>query len=42
MSSEYINEEGDGPYGGFGYSSLVSDPLDMALWSQILTVILEI
>ena len=29
-SSEYINEKGDGPYRRFGYSSLVSDPLDLA------------
>ena len=26
-SSEHIFEKGDGPYRGFGYSSLVSDPL---------------
>ena len=33
-SSEHIFEEGDGPYRGFGYSSLVSGPLDLATWSQ--------
>ena len=33
-SSEHIFEKGDGPYRGFGYSSLVSDPLDSATWSQ--------
>ena len=33
-SSEHIFEKGDGPYRGFGYSSLVSDPLDLATWSQ--------
>ena len=33
-SREHINEEGDGPYHGFDYSSLVSDPLDLATWSQ--------
>ena len=33
-SSEHILEKGDGPYRGFGYSSLVSDPLDLATWSQ--------
>ena len=26
MSSEHINEKGDGPYRGFGYLSLFSDP----------------
>ena len=26
--SEYINEKGDGPYRGFDYLSLVSDPLE--------------
>ena len=30
-SSEYINEKGDGPYGGFGYLSLFSDPIDLAI-----------
>ena len=25
-SSEHINEKGDGPYRGFGYLSLFSDP----------------
>ena len=29
-SSEHINEKGDGPYHGFGYLSLFSDPLDLA------------
>ena len=29
MATECINEEGDGPCRGFGYSILVSDPLDM-------------
>ena len=33
-SSEHINEKGDGPYRGFDYKSLVSDPLDLATWSQ--------
>ena len=33
-SSEHTVEKGDGPYRGFGYSSLVSDPLDLATWSQ--------
>ena len=33
-SSEHINENGDGPYHGFGHLSLFSDPLDMATWSQ--------
>ena len=33
-SSEHINEESDGPYRGFGYSSLFSDPLDLATCSQ--------
>ena len=28
-SSEHIFENGDGPYRGFGCSSLVSDPLDL-------------
>ena len=32
-SSEHIFEKGDGPYRGFGYLSLVSDPLDLATWS---------
>ena len=27
-SSEHINEKGDGPYRGFDYKSLVSDPLE--------------
>ena len=31
-SSEHINEKGDGPYRGFGYLSLFSDPLDLATW----------
>ena len=29
-SSEHINEKGDGPYLGFGYLSLFSDPVDLA------------
>ena len=33
-SSERINEKGDGPYHGFGYLSLFSDPIDLATWSQ--------
>ena len=33
-SSEHINEKGDGPYHGFGYLNLVSDPLDLTAWSQ--------
>ena len=33
-SSEHINEKGDGPYCGFGYLSLFSDPIDLATWSQ--------
>ena len=33
-SSEHINEKGDGPYRGFGYLSLFSDPIDLATWSQ--------
>ena len=33
-SSEYICVKGDGPYRGFGYSSLFGDPLDLATWSQ--------
>ena len=32
--NEHINEKWDGPYRGFGYSSLFSDPTDLALWSQ--------
>ena len=27
-SSEHFNEKGDGPYRGFGYLSLFSDPID--------------
>ena len=34
MSSEYICEKGDGPYRGFGYLSLFSDPLELATWRQ--------
>ena len=30
QSSEHINEKRDGPYRGFGYLSLSSDPLDIA------------
>ena len=33
-SSEHINEKRDGPYGGFGYLSLFSDPLVLVKWSQ--------
>ena len=33
-SSELIFQKGDGPYRGFGYSSLVSDPLNLSTWSQ--------
>ena len=33
-SSEHINEKGDGPYHGFGYLNLFSDPIDLATWSQ--------
>ena len=33
-SSEHINEKMDGPYRGFDYKSLFSDPLDLAKWSQ--------
>ena len=33
-SSEHINEKRDGPYRGFGFLSLFSDPLDLAKWSQ--------
>ena len=29
-----MNEKRDGPYRGFDYQSLVSDPLDLATWSQ--------
>ena len=29
------SEKGDGPYRGFGYLSLFSDPIDLATWSQI-------
>ena len=31
--NEDMHEKGGGPYRGFGFSSLVSDPLDMA-WSR--------
>ena len=34
LSSEHINEKGDEPYHGFGYISLVSNPLDLTTWSQ--------
>ena len=30
MSSEHINEKMDGPYRGFDYESIFSDPLDLA------------
>ena len=33
-SSEHINEKMDGPYRGFDYKSLFSDPLDLAKLSQ--------
>ena len=33
-SSEHINEKRDGPYPGFGYLSIFSDPVDLATWSQ--------
>ena len=33
-SSEHISEKGYGPYHGFGYLSLFSDPIDLATWSQ--------
>ena len=33
-SSEYINEKKNGPYRGFGYSSLISDPIHLATWNQ--------
>ena len=32
--SLHINEKGDGPYRGFGYLSLFSDPIDLATRSQ--------
>ena len=31
-SSEHINEKWDGPYRGFGYLSLFSDPIDLATY----------
>ena len=34
QSSKHINERRDGPYHGFGYLSLFSDPLDLAKWGQ--------
>ena len=33
-SSEHINEKGDGPFRGFGYLSLLSDPIDLATWNK--------
>ena len=33
-SSEHINEIGDGPYRGFDYLSLFSDPIDLATLNQ--------
>ena len=30
-SSGHINEKGDGPYRGFGYLSLFSDPIDLSI-----------
>ena len=35
-SGEHINEKGDGPYRGFDYLSLFSDPIDLATWTVIL------
>ena len=32
--NEHMFEKGDRPYRGFGYLSLVSDPLDLATWSK--------
>ena len=32
--SEHINEKVVGPYRGFGYLSLFSDPTDLATWSH--------
>ena len=29
-----MDKKGDGPYRGFGYLSLFSDPTDLATWSQ--------
>ena len=29
-SSEHINEKGNGPYRGFGFLSIFSDPIDLA------------
>ena len=41
-SNEHIYEKGVGPYRGFGYFSLVSDPIELAIWSQKrITVILH-
>ena len=34
QSSDRINEKGDGPYRGFGYLSLLTDPIDLTTWSQ--------
>ena len=34
QSSEHIHEKGAGPYRGFGYLSLFSDPIDLASWSE--------
>ena len=33
-SSKHIHEKRDGPYHCFGYSSLFSDRIDLATWSQ--------
>ena len=33
-SSERIYEKGDGPYRGFGYLSLCSDPINLATWNK--------
>ena len=41
-SSEHINEKLDGPYHGFSYLSLFSDPTDLTKWSQCNTVILQL
>ena len=32
--SENIKEKGDEPYHGFGYLSFISDPINLAKWSQ--------
>ena len=41
-SSEHISEKGVGPYRGFGYLNLFSDPIDLATWEpKRITVILH-